>query len=226
MYLRETRRTNKDGSVVRYLQLAHNVRHPVTGAPTAKVIHNFGRADQVDRDALARLVSSISRVLGPEQQVVASAQAAGAGEVEVVESRRMGGAWTLDRVWERLGIGTAVRRAAKGRKLDPDLVERVIFGLVAQRALEPASKLAATSWVSERVWIEHLPGLSDDQAYRAMDFLLEALEEIAAGVFNTVATLLNLDLDIVFVDSPANRGPGCPVCGCSCSTRAGAVSGV
>ena len=55
MYLRETRRTNKDGTVVRYLQLAHNERHPVTGAPTAKVIHNFGRADQVDRDALARL---------------------------------------------------------------------------------------------------------------------------------------------------------------------------
>src|SRR5665648_1023438 len=221
MYLRETRRTNKDGSVVRYLQLAHNVRHPVTGAPTAKVIHNFGRADQVDRDALARLVSSISRVLGPEQQAALAAQASGAGEVEVLESRRLGGAWTLDRVWERLGIGTAVRTAATGRKLDPDLAERVLFALVAQRALEPASKLAATRWVAERVWIEHLSALSDDQAYRAMDFLLEELEEIAGEVFDSVATLLNLDLDIVFVDSPANRGPGCPACGCSCSTRAG-----
>jgi len=199
MYMRETKRTNKDGSVVRYLQLAHNERHPVTGAPTAKVIHNFGRADLVDRDALARLVSSISRMLAPEQQPALAGQ--GAGEVEVLESRRMGGAWTLDRVWERLGIGTAIRRAAKGRKLDPDLAERVLFALVAQRALEPASKLAATRWVAERVWIEHLSGLSDDQAYRAMDFLLEALEEIAAGVFNTVATLLNLDLDIVFVDT-------------------------
>jgi hypothetical protein len=28
MYLRESRRTNKDGSVVAYLQLAHNERHP------------------------------------------------------------------------------------------------------------------------------------------------------------------------------------------------------
>jgi hypothetical protein len=34
MYLRETRRTNKDGSVVSYLQLAHNERHPKTGAST------------------------------------------------------------------------------------------------------------------------------------------------------------------------------------------------
>jgi hypothetical protein len=57
VYLRETRRSNRDGSVVRYLQLAHNERHPVSGSPVAKVIHNFGRAEKVDRAALARLVS-------------------------------------------------------------------------------------------------------------------------------------------------------------------------
>jgi hypothetical protein len=38
-----------------------------------------------------------------------------------------------------------------------------------------------------------------------MDFLLDALEEIAGGIFGSVAQLLNLDLDIVFVDYPANR---------------------
>ncbi|MFC9841692.1 IS1634 family transposase, partial [Rhodococcus sp. NPDC127530] len=198
MYLRETRRKNKDGSVVSYLQLAHNERHPSTGASTAKVIHNFGRAETVDREALARLVSSISRFLAPEQ---AAAAPAGGGEVEILDCRRLGGAWTLDRLWERLGISAAIRRAADGRRLDAAAVERVIFTLVAQRALEPGSKLAATGWVTERVAIEHMTGLSDDQAYRGMDFLLDALEEIAADVFNSVAHLLNLDLDIVFVDT-------------------------
>ena len=72
MFLRETRRTNRDGSVVSYLQLAHNERHPVSGNPVAKVIHSFGRADTVDRAALARLVSSISRFLTPEQAVTAT----------------------------------------------------------------------------------------------------------------------------------------------------------
>lgn len=201
MYLRETRRTNRDGSVVRYLQLAHNTRHPETGASTAKVIHNFGRADQVDRDALARLVSSISRMLGPEQQTLAVMASADAGEVEVTDSRRMGGVWVLDQVWQRLGIDTAIRRAAAGRRIDADLTERVIFALVAQRALEPGSKLAATTWASERVFIEGLDGFSDDQAYRAMDVLLDALGEIAADVFNATANLLNLDLDIVFIDT-------------------------
>src|SRR4051794_15680863 len=188
---------NRDGSVVRYLQLAHNERHPVTGSPVAKVIHNFGRADRVDREALGRLVASISRFLEPEQAVAAAA----GSEVEILEARRLGGAWTLDRLWERLGIGAAIRRAAEGRQLDGEQAERVIFALVAQRALEPGSKLAATGWVAERVVIDGLPALSDDQAYRAMDFLLQALAEIAAEVFASVAHLLNLDLDIVFVDT-------------------------
>ncbi|HZM79705.1 MAG TPA: IS1634 family transposase [Candidatus Limnocylindrales bacterium] len=197
MYLRESRRTNRDGSVVRYLQLAHNERHPQTGTSTAKVIHNFGRADQVDRDALARLVGSISRYLTPEQ----AAMAAGGGEVEVLDSRRLGGVWTLDRLWERLGVGAAIRQVAAGRRRDGEAVERVVFALVAQRALEPGSKLAATRWVGERVAIDGLAALSDDQAYRAMDFLLDALKEIAAQIFGSVAHLLNLDLDIVFVDT-------------------------
>ena len=85
VYLRESRRTNRDGSVVRYLQLAHNERNPVSGNPVAKVIHSFGRADQVDREGLARLVSSISRFLTPEQ----AAAAAAGGEVEIMDSRRL-----------------------------------------------------------------------------------------------------------------------------------------
>jgi len=197
MYLRETRRTNRDGSVAAYLQLAHNERHPVTGNSVAKVIHNFGRAEQVDRDALARLVSSISRFLTPEQ---ATAAAQGA-EVEIIDSRPLGGAWTLDRVWERLGIGAAIRRVATGRRLDGEAVERIVFALVAQRALKPGSKLAATDWVAKRVAIGGVAGFSDDQAYRAMDFLLDALDEIASEIFGSVAHLLNLDLDLIFVDT-------------------------
>jgi hypothetical protein len=203
MYLRETRRRNRDGSTVSYLQLAHNERHPETGAPTAKVIHNFGRAETVDRAGLSRLVTSISRFLDPAEAVAATVagDGSGPGQIEVLDSRRLGGAWVLDRLWERLGIGAAIRRVATGRKIDGTLAERVIFALVAQRALEPGSKLACTTWVAQRVFVEHLPGLIDDQAYRAMDFLLDALGEIAAEVFTSVAHLLNLDAGLVFVDT-------------------------
>jgi len=90
VYLRETKRRNKDGSVVSYLQLAHNERHPVSGSPVARVIHNFGRADQLDREALRRLVASISRFLEPAEAVSGGC---GLEEVEVVDARRCGGAY-------------------------------------------------------------------------------------------------------------------------------------
>ena len=85
---------------------------------------------------------SISRFLDPEQAVAAAAEAD--TPVQILDSRRLGGAWTLDWLWQRLEIGAALRRVAEGRRLAGEQVERVVFALVAQRALEPGSKLAAT----------------------------------------------------------------------------------
>jgi hypothetical protein len=47
------------------------------------------------------------------------------GEVEIVASRWLGGAWTQDRLWERLGIGAAIRRATAA----VEVAELVVFAL-------------------------------------------------------------------------------------------------
>ena len=197
MYLRESSRRNKNGSKVTYLQLAHNERHPKTGVPVAKVIHNFGRKDKVDKEALARLVSSISRILDP----VDAAPSVISSDVEIVDSRRLGGAFVLDQMWERLGIADALRSSATGRRIDADAVERICFALVAQRCLELASKFAAVKWAKERVALVDCPDFDDQAAYAAMDFLLASLPEIAERIFATTANLLNLSCDIIFVDT-------------------------
>ena len=163
----------------------------------AKVIHNFGRKDKVDKVALARLVSSISRIL----DLPMTASSVEASDVEIVDSRRLGGAFVLDRLWDRLGIADALRSAAKDRRIDADVVERICFALVAQRCLEPASKLAAVRWAKERVALVGCPEFDDQAAYAAMDFLLAALPEIAERIFSTTANLLNLSCDIIFVDT-------------------------
>ena len=62
MYLRVTRRRNRDGSVVEYYQLAETRWDPEKRRPTAHIIHNFGRADALDREALLRLARSICAV--------------------------------------------------------------------------------------------------------------------------------------------------------------------
>jgi hypothetical protein len=198
MYLRETKRRNADGSSVSYLALAQNERDPKTGMPRARIIHRFGRADQVDRDALARLVRSISRFLDPAEAVAATAS----GEVSIIESRTMGSAWVADRLWERLEIGKVILDAAGGRRLAAERVERAIFAMVANRlSVRPLSKLAGCEWVAERAFIEGLAEVSDDECYRAMDFLHAALPQLQERVFFTVANLLDLEVDLLFFDT-------------------------
>jgi hypothetical protein len=195
MYLRETRRTNSDGGTVSYLQLAHNRRDPRTGVPKAEIVHSFGRADLVDREGLARLVRSISRFLEPAAAVAATT----AEDVEVVDSRPMGGALVLDQLWHQLGIDQSLKRLLLGRRLDPK-VERVLFALVANRALEPLSKLAGSQWVRERVFIPGLAEVDEDSCYRAMDFLLEGQAELTKAVYFATAELLDLHVDLIFFD--------------------------
>ncbi len=198
MYLRETKRRNADGSTVSYLALAQNERDPVTGVPRARIIHRFGRADQVDRDALQRLVRSISRFLDPAEAVAATAS----GEVSIIESRSMGSAWLADRLWERLQIGETIIKAAGGRRLEAQAVERTIFAMVSNRlSVKPLSKLAGCDWVTERALMEGLPAVSDDACYRAMDFLHAALGELQERVLFTVASLLDLEVDLLFFDT-------------------------
>src|SRR5919197_910219 len=196
MYLRTTPRRNSDGSVVRYLQLAHNTWDPAAKRSRVQVLYNFGREDANNRAALQRLVASVTRFLDPDQTLAAQADQ-GLG---FVESRPLGGTWALDGLWHRLGIDQTMRRLLAGRRLDPS-AERVLFALVANRALAPSSKLAAAGWASDDVAIPGLEHTSDDACYRAMDWLLEIHHELEREVFGRVANLLNLEVDLLFFDT-------------------------
>jgi Transposase DDE domain len=195
MYLRSTPRRNKDGSEVRYLQLAHNVWDPQLRRSKVQVVYNFGREDHANREALQRLVASVTRFLDPGAALAATAEG-----LEFTESRPLGGTWTLEALWSQLGIGPAMGRLLKGRRLD-DSAERVLFALVANRALAPSSKLAAARWICEDVLIAGLPAASDDACYRAMDWLLEIRDQLEKKVFDNLADLLNLEVDLLFFDT-------------------------
>ncbi|HSJ44800.1 MAG TPA: IS1634 family transposase [Euzebyales bacterium] len=207
MYLRTTTsRPRKDGSRVRYVALAHNEWDVDTRRSRAKVLYNFGREDRLDRDALTRLVASINRYLGIDEPPAAGADTTAADAPAAVEAlgfiaaRRLGGVWALDGLWGQLGIAATLSKLAAGRRFATD-VERVIFALVANRALEPTSKLAATQWVTERAWIPGLEQVSDDACYRAMDWLLAIADELAEQTYWATADLLNLEVDLLFFDT-------------------------
>ena len=56
-----------------------------------------------------------------------------------------GAPWLLDQLWQRLGIG-AILTARLGTTRRDTAAGRVLFALVANRALDPSSKLAAAHW--------------------------------------------------------------------------------
>jgi hypothetical protein len=198
MYLRATQRRRKDGSLVRYLQLAHNRREG--GVTRAEVLLNLGREDQLDVAGLRRLARSITRYTDPGQD--GGERIEPADGLEVVASRPLGGAWLLDALWRRLGVAEALGELLGARRFATD-VERVLFALVANRALAPCSKLAAAEWVCEDVAIPGLERMDDDQAYRALDLLVEADAEakVQEAVFFACADLLNLEVDLLFFDT-------------------------
>jgi hypothetical protein len=195
VYLRSTLRRNKDGSEVRYLQLAHNVWDPAAKRSRVQVVYNFGREEPATREALERLAASVARHLEPGK-----ARAIAAEGLEFAESRPLGGTHVLDALWERLGIGPAMRDLLKGRRLDPG-AERVLFALVANRALAPSSKLAAARWAGQEVLIAGLDATSDDACYRAMDWLLQIRGQLEKQVFDRASELLGLEVDLLFFDT-------------------------
>src|SRR3954451_3470891 len=87
MYLRTTQRRRKDGSLVRYVQLAHNRR--VGGGTRAEGLANLGREDQIDLEGLRRLAASITRFTDGDGGGVPLPGAP--GELAVTGSRPLGG---------------------------------------------------------------------------------------------------------------------------------------
>ena len=200
MYLRTTQQRRKDGRVVRYLQLAESYRN-ASGQTVARVVSHLGREDQVDRAGLERLVASIARFLGSDSPVASGGDGESVGQGFALEAAwELGGPHVICALWEELGIAKTLRRAARRGRFTTD-VERAVLVMVCQRMLEPGSKLAATRWLADEVRLAGISEVTDDQLYRAMDFLLANAEAVQEAVFFSVANLLNLEVDLVFFDT-------------------------
>jgi len=208
MYLRTTKRKNKDGSVVTYYQLAHNVRHPETNQPTAHVIHNFGRADQLDRQQLVRLCQSIAKVceLNVTDPLQVSEPALDTPLVDLPESLQLirtmelGTLLVIEALWERLGMGKTLREVAAQSGCQVPY-ERALLAMTANRLCEPESKLGVWDRWLKKVYLPSCQQLKLQQMYEAMDLLAQHSQQVEEAIFFQTASLLDLEVDLVFYDT-------------------------
>ncbi len=151
MFVRIATRRNKDGSAVRYVQLVQNEWDPAARSPRMRVVHSFGREDQLDRAAVERLAGSLGRLLGRGQHTAGAAP-----ELAYAGSVAFGGTYLLH-------------------------------------------------WAGRTAHIDQLPATTDDACYRAMDWLHQARDALERQVSGQVAAALNLEVDLLFFDYPANQ---------------------
>jgi len=204
MYLRSTKRKNKNGSTVEYFQLAHNERHPETRKPVAKIIHNFGRADQLDREGLIRLCKSIARVCGvqvsdPVADVIDKDSETGPFDgLSIKHTLSFGAPMVIETLWERLGLKEVLNNITKSKKVS---YERALLSMTANRLCEPESKLGVWDRWLPRVYLPSCRDLKLKHMYEAMDLLHEHSTEVEEAVFFKVADLFNLEVDLIFYDT-------------------------
>lgn len=195
MYLRETKRRNGDGSVVRYFQLADNVWDRDKGCAVAKVVYNFGRADLLDGDKLRRLAKSIMRIFPGEELIAAE------------EGVKLHGAWpygvvhVVQSIWHELGIDQLVLDLMRRHRTKQPF-ERALRALVTNRAQRPYSKLYCHErWLLEDVFFPGGDRLELHHLYRAMDFFEAHKAAIEEAVYFKMADLMNADVDLIFYDT-------------------------
>ena len=135
MYMRE----NRSGGHT-YVSLAHNERDERDGVSRARILYNFGRKDRLDLDAVRRLIASLSRYL-PSDELVLPREAGSGEPLEFLAAKRLGPALVLDGVWRALGLDGVFERLLAERSFRTP-VERLVFAMVAQRAIDPGSKLS------------------------------------------------------------------------------------
>ena len=202
MYLRTTKANTRADGPVEYLQLCQNYYDKHTKRSKTEVVYNFGRKDLVDVATIQQLVSNLANYIAKETgEIVPQLFTSGPGApATFLGSVNLGGTWLLDRLWQRIGIAKALKSVLTDRKYDTPL-ERLIFSMVANRALDPSSKLHLEHWVANEVYIEDLPAVDSQNLYRAMDFLQEHSDVLQKAIFHSVADLFNLEVDLLFIDT-------------------------
>ena len=202
MYLRTTRQRRKHGPDAIYYQLAENYYHKTRRRSETRVIYTFGRADQVDPEALRRLAQSILRVANDEQiDLPARSFPPEVGIDDIEQVYTYGVLYAARALWEELGIGPLLRAKMQqtGCEAPHDLA---LLAMTANRLARPGSKLACyEQWLADDVYWPEAHALALEHLYRALDFLLRHIESLEQEIFFRTADLFNADVDLIFWDT-------------------------
>lgn len=219
MYIKRFRQS-LGGRAITYIALAHNTieRRPDGKTQTRPhLIASLGREDKMDPRALKDLVTiaqtlydlrikdgmtplsaiqEVKRALTPHVPALKEEKDA------ILESRRIGMRLLLEPIWRELGLDVALRDIAKRHRIRAFDFERLVFGLILNRIVDPMSKLAANDWLQQDAFFPEAEGWDVQHYYRALDILHEHWESIEDRIAKAlIAVSSEDDLRVILTDT-------------------------
>ena len=192
-YVREVQSRRKHGPDATYVYVSESTYNPKTRKTKIRNVLPLGRKGELDLPTIRRLVTQLNQYLEYRPAVLK-------GQVEALESRVLGPIAFYRGLWQQAGFEEFFRQRFEGRGFGFPLDE-VIFALVAQRIIKPASKLACEHWIDRIAYLPELEGIPVDLLYAALDELIAEQEEIRQQMFFSTTDLLKLDVSVLFYDT-------------------------
>ena len=181
-----------------YLQLVESFRED--GKVKQRLIASLGRLDEAKVKALiADLERTIGRKPGAPDEAVPSLSArAKTVPVSFACARAFGDLYALQCLWQELGLGAALKRCLRSSHRQFD-AEALVRTMVFNRLSDPRSKLALLDWLA-RVDMPGVSQVTHQQLLRAMDALVERIDDVESALTQLIKPLLDTALSVVFYD--------------------------
>jgi len=194
MFIKEVSSPRKKGPAVQYAQIVESLRVPGRRTPKHQVVLNLGRADQIDRVRLNKLISLLQDYLQDEKSRPLPAQ------VSLGRSREYGVGYVIEALWKRMGLDRFFKRELKRRKIEIP-VERALLAMAAHRAQEPTSKLQDFYWLQNEAFFPWGAKVELHHLYRSLDFLQEHHEALENGLYLHRRDLFNRQVELIYFDT-------------------------
>lgn len=187
-YLRKKSYVNKDGSKREYLFLVESIRTE-KGKVRQKVLGNVGRFDVLKASgALERLKVGLEKFISGRTSIKAIKESP-----TFKWAKRFGSIFFLRKIWEKWKYQSLFEKYLSKWN-------EAIFCMVANRLLDPSSKLGIEEW-KEQYYVPDWDNLKAHHFYRAMDDLIKEKEIIDTNVANQMITLFSGDISMVMFDT-------------------------
>jgi len=197
MFLRKTKVRSGD-TIYEYVRIVENYRE--NGKTHQRVLANLGSTKSLKKD-VANIIKGLCRICNREDL-----------NIENLKTRKTphyGDILAARYIWKELELDRIIANHIKHTKVEIP-VELVSFLMVANRLIDPKSKLAISCWYKEKVYLPKLENtnFAPHDFYRSMDCLEKMKEYIEGFLYDKLCDLFTFKLNLVFYDTTSSYFEG------------------